>query len=77
MAMSSPMFVHHSKRSGSRLPALAASPCVGTHRHGRPVGGAPASVKSDGGGILRVCALEGLECSFRGLCVIWGALFQY
>jgi hypothetical protein len=66
--------------SGSRLPALAASPCVGTHRRGRPVGGAPASVKADGGGILRVCALEGLECnllSFRGLCVAWGALFQY
>jgi hypothetical protein len=66
--------------SGSRLSTLAASPCVGTHRRGRPVGGAPASVKADGRGILRVCALEGLECnplSFRGLCVIWGALFQY
>jgi hypothetical protein len=78
MVMSSPMFVHRSKRDlgadpGCQLLQLLQSSWSA-------VGGAPTSVQVDGRGILHVCVLEGLECnllSFRGLCVMWGALFQY
>jgi hypothetical protein len=62
------------------VPALAASPCFGTQRQGWPVNGAPTSVSANDGGLLRVCALGGLECNFfssRVLTVMWSVLSLY